>query len=1010
MDAQFLQDKLQAISFIVPGNIDNERDVWEYIDRLTGPGDHLRSVLERSENTGEIIQDLLYLAEFEKQHRRKSGGEGRNGSLCYHIMRVALELETPAAAQLINRLYLRGFVKELVKAMLMYFGTTVSNSEKLDCDSVLGGLLKDSGTTLRICAHALKAMDRKIDVVDEDGECKMRFKQCRDYNVALRIVELFLESSVMKEENNYAYITRMFHPRSAVLLPIKMQFFVLHILARRIELERQELPGEGKEADTEPTSQPPVTELAEVPESQEETLDSDKVTTVEPENVPNVKTEGVREKPTLRERQLRSKDMPTNLFVAVRLLRKLSLMWSESVDQDVSLSSEFVIIAAGIVKLLEIVYSIDDELKSERFLHIELYLTQGIEAKLSSMDRNLSSASMYIASAMSKLVVRREELLGNDVDDVIDLDEEDCLIDDTLLPMQLASAPFVVDGIDYFLDGARGNAKPSDLIEQSIKETEEKLTLRSSKRETSDNYDKHHVTKLVNDIFADVPLVEFREIEPAEMHIWTDPPKHIQQCFERLCGTPVAADVEVSRLLNKALNKPRRMPNAAKRDMIAQTLLYLPRVVARDEPILDRFAVPVCQLLLKLDNLELYEEAFVEQLTKLRLSKDDERRVEDIRMWTELIGVTECSSVINIQAHLAHALGCIAKKRPLKVIQFFCQAIADGEYSIYQKLIMLSCMQLTAYHLSDLPECYIGKNIMARVLHMYSLVDKRASSENNARSRLVSRRRSPSLGRSVPKVDAKDIALRERQDALLKPAEIWHCGIVIGNDYDYRTKEERMMATLPSWSGSETTSSGASNRFCSSRESLFVPANNQVVQSDFLSRQTPLIEEIVRESDEARVEAPSVDVNVNPVNASAVEPSGEVSATEEVERRTPVLHISESNEFAPLANMAISYLVQAAERCIKIEEQNRTPTVAQLLVICMLDTLMLYLLCSGGRISPEVLYDCKGICLVSYKVAPSSEMGDLVVRLLTLIENVAKEAHIDVDSVIQRIRGPNRAR
>ncbi|GFE55169.1 hypothetical protein BaOVIS_025730 [Babesia ovis] len=909
MDTSYLwSDRLSTIRSIVPCNISTDDDIRDYIKVLTGPGDHLQRILEQNKDAASVILDIVHLLEFEKDDHEASNiddetphhGCGiqrgmQNNTLLYTVVSIALQQVNSIAMQLINKLYLRGFAKDIVQSLILYLSKTVSNSRVIDFSSIPPGRLQDSNATMRICSHAIRAMSSRMDIHHGTDGPTLCFRSFNDYNVAIVIVTLLLESVVLVTESNHEQLIHLFHPRSAALIPLQMQFFVIDTIKHLLE------------------------------PSNDRSATNDRCINQEP-----------------------------LLDTAKKLLLRLSMLWSEKDIGATGIAMETVALAGCITKLMDMLYNIESELKSTGFDQLEVYLTQGINHKLGSIDRITTTAAIYVASSLSKWVQQREQLLSRQIDHSISSDDVGDLDEHPLIYLKLSRYAVIVNpegeiNLDgNTVDATLGNNQYAADIHAECDNTfinpvplstspykNGHLELFATNQSMGDNQ-QTDVEKLVNDIFADVPVVEFHIPPTAAINPWTEPPQHIQQCLERLRGAPVAADVELGKLLNKPLNKPRDMPNDAVRNMIAQTLVYLPVVINRNEPILDKFAVPLCQFLVKMDHLELYEEPIMSIASKMAIH-DGISHQDGLKFWHDIIGASDDSETTNVQAHIAYAVQCLATKRPQKLLEYFCESLPDTEYSLYQKLIMLTAMQTTVYSLSKIPSSEFGNQLISQFSRLSSIMGRDKIAKMDCSNSTSSTKHKP-LAAQPPchKISAApEITLRSGTNFLITPIE--------------------------------------------ERRRSHSPMDNQLISSKrMLSKNTVMIQEV--SNDQPLISGIIPPCKNNPIR------------TLDSSLRRPVDTVvppNSQNEFAPMANLAIDWITAAVHKWLSMESGQRKPGITQLLTLCMLDTLCLLIQCSGGRLSPDILQRCKDIAIESYKAVPTPDMSEMLLRLTGVLDTCA---------------------
>ncbi|KAK1937545.1 hypothetical protein X943_002769 [Babesia divergens] len=896
---------LKVVTSLFPWSLKVNDDVSRYIHYLKEGGERIKQLLKLKDNTEHVVADIIRLIEFEDKLQGSSHDEN-NTTLLYEVVREAMECHySHASARVINRLYVRGFAKHLVSTIITYMGRTVSVNVKMDCNSMPPGRLKNSNTTVIICSRAMTVMADKIEPIRTENGCYLRFRSIRDYNVALAIMVLFFKSVLVGQEPDN--LIQLFHPRSPSHLPLKAQLMIIDVMQDQIKTLQQ--PSVGPMAkDNEQTNH---------------------ATARQGESHETHAAEGIKDTSDICNR---GTCMGTDLKhdelcdISYELLRRLSLLWAEREEDDHGYKICYIAIAACIVKLMDILYCVDKMLMAPEFERMSTLLSDGINDRLGRLNKNLNTAAMYVATALSKWETKREQLMGHAGDNAIQFDSTEALDNEQLMYLRAARNPFIVQTIenDESIQCASGNlAVETDVVMEKKHKPSGEQPLST-----------------IDEIFKDVPVPDFLAVEPATRKGWTDPPHHIQQCFERLCGIPVVGDVEPSKMFNDAINKPREMSNLQKREMVVQTLLYLPGVIEKSEPMLSRFAVPIAQLLLKMRDVEQYEDALADLRRSLKLGAPvKEEGVDEGPL--DIFADQHGNINLETTQHLVYAgLLCLAVRSPDEIFEHFCAAVTDNEYSTIQHATMLMCMQCATKRLSR-HKTYreLSRSILNNVSCLKPFVGVVVSHDSYHQRKRVDTLDDITLMLPI-KSAVKPITLLPRQQDLIR----------------------------------------------STAES----SNDIRKNSQHAAEPAKLVEEIDAQSLHPRSPAGggSISSAIAPGWHTNVLTSGTLinNHSAGVSQHYAPKHEEDINKFAPLANMAVMRILKAAENHLKKEMSHRGASPSYVVTLGVLETLHLFLECSDGRVAHSLIEECKKTIETAYRFTYKTEMQNMLGRILDKIE------------------------
>lgn len=921
---------LTVVTRLYPWSFNGEDDVLRYICHLTNEGGHISSILSSTAHKDHVIADLIYLIEFEKNTSISRDNKASSASLLYEIVKEALGTGNQLASQVIGRLYVRGFLKELVNAVLHYFTNTVHANVQLKPSHVKCASLQKSHSTVVICSHVLRALDKKVELACRRKIYFLQFMSIRDYNLALSVIMLFFTSVVVGED--HTNLVQLFHPRSPTCVPLKLQLLIIEVMAICVSC-----------TDKEECLEKDCSDALRSKEMPKEGLPVD-CNMAHSHKVQPCKVVGPVE-------CFIRKDM-FNLIAA--LLKALSVLWAER-DDGFGTRIDYISIASSIVKLLGTLCKLDS-FESRNMHHISTLLTEGVSQRLASFNADMNTAAMCVAYALAKWETKRNQNSKEGKDDSINLEPPDVPDREPVLYLLAADAPIVV------VTGGQSKAcvEPNALHRTngvySREETTAEMETPNGKKKVNpdlptekDNVDGNHrddinSDALLDEIFKDVKVPEFLESPQVTTNCWTDPPNHIQQCYERLGGTAVIGDVEPAKMFNREINTPREMKNALKREMILQTLFYLPSVIERNEPILSRFAVPVAQLLLNLQDLDQYEDSFDDIRKKLKVGMpvmEEGASCDPFQIFADEHGEIDLAT----PQHLVYAgLLCLAVRRPNEVFEYFCNKVSESECSITQRVTMLLCMQCAAKRLCK-QKSYreLSRHMLTNVQYLKPLTSpkdylvKKSNASRKVTPSKVSVIRMPWNGndgvtpiRLLPS-DGFLIRASENQNGCKKYSET--------TDKENRNVSPILIEELDNCcihpvDGNRDERSGISNPTL---------GNKLVTVKD-----SPLVKELT-----VNVSQKQVDVN----------------------------------NFAPLANMAISHILKTAEIKMKREMPRMGSTPESVVSVGVLETLYVFLQCSDGRIAPNIIDECKQMVAAAYDQACRTEMVEMLERLIDYLDS-----------------------
>ncbi|XP_952684.1 uncharacterized protein TA11590 [Theileria annulata] len=192
-------------------------------------------------------------------------------------------------------------------------------------------------------------------------------------------------------------------------------------------------------------------------------------------------------------------------------------------------------------------------------------------------------------------------------------------------------------------------------------------------------------------VFKDTPSINVQTVKGYVKDLYLKPPQHIVQCYERLLSKPARGDIDYENLITQPLDRQEDESVENKILRISQTLLYLPQIIKKKETMLERYSIPISELLLKLDDLDLYREKIIEIVDKSRGKLVD----ESINNKNELAYQMEFVSKEPEKLILV-SLALMTYQCPLHLSKFFSSHLFDNDFTLSIRITMLLCIQYTA--------------------------------------------------------------------------------------------------------------------------------------------------------------------------------------------------------------------------------------------------------------------------------------------------------------------------
>ncbi|AFZ78925.1 hypothetical protein BEWA_017660 [Theileria equi strain WA] len=376
----------------------------------------------------------------------------------------------------------------------------------------------------------------------------------------------------------------------------------------------------------------------------------------------------------------------------LKLLHKLSIYWSDFQLIARLNSKGDIFLTSYICRLL--VKSRGCEHNKERVDYITKYFLFGINKRLGSANKIERCCGMAVAELLSHFL--NDTNLGLNGNDELTFDE---FYEYSCTELWLLYAA----KLDILIKSSHDNNVATAPKRPYFQELNDKSVYYQKNNGNINTGGKSDIDKQVDVLFAGVPRMNSETIEDSINEVWITPPQHILQCYERLLSRPARGDVDFESVLSYDLSKVNDDTLKNKALAISQTLLYLPHIVEKDESILKKLAVPISDLLIKLDNLQIYKDA-IEKVSK-NLLANHKKLVSEENILIEFDHSVQTSHYPNFISydpeHLIFAgLVSIIYKYPLNMIKHFSTQLFNSEFTLTQKVTMILSIQYASIGLS----------------------------------------------------------------------------------------------------------------------------------------------------------------------------------------------------------------------------------------------------------------------------------------------------------------------
>ncbi|UKK02385.2 hypothetical protein MACK_001744 [Theileria orientalis] len=222
--------------------------------------------------------------------------------------------------------------------------------------------------------------------------------------------------------------------------------------------------------------------------------------------------------------------------------------------------------------------------------------------------------------------------------------------------------------------------------EEETQDREEEENMSKKYKEEKGQKEKEGENKAFLDfIFEGVPSIKAKTVDGRVKETWLKPPQHIVQCYERLLSKPARGDVDYECINENGLDRLEDETVENKILRVSQTLMWLPKVISKKETILDKYAVPLSSVLLKLEDLDMYKEK-IEEMAGAYSSKVLESVSE-----REIVEVVSKDPEELIMVSLV----MMSFYSPYEVLEHYTEHLFDREITLASRLKMMLCIQYT---------------------------------------------------------------------------------------------------------------------------------------------------------------------------------------------------------------------------------------------------------------------------------------------------------------------------
>ncbi|EAN32306.1 hypothetical protein TpMuguga_02g00020 [Theileria parva strain Muguga] len=311
-------------------------------------------------------------------------------------------------------------------------------------------------------------------------------------------------------------------------------------------------------------------------------------------------------------------------------------------------------------------------------------LTKGITSGLSTLDPIIRLSTIIVAESYSEFLYNNTFV--KDESALLKFDQE--YKEHMPNTYQLAAYKSSIIVNPNFSNIKMNLSDVSNLSDNINKQSDDDNRPSDNGERQTDSVENEAFLKLV---FKETPSINAQTVKGYVKELYLKPPQHIVQCYERLLSNPARGDIDYECLNTQPLDRQEDESVENKILRISQALLYLPQIIKKNEKMLERYSIPISELLLKLDDLDLYREKIEEIVNKTERKLVDESSNKDNELGVNLEFVSkEPEKLILV------SLALMTYQCPLHLSAFFTSHLFDNDFTLSIRISMLLCIQYTA--------------------------------------------------------------------------------------------------------------------------------------------------------------------------------------------------------------------------------------------------------------------------------------------------------------------------
>ncbi|BAM39742.1 conserved hypothetical protein [Theileria orientalis strain Shintoku] len=615
---------------------------------------------------------------------------------------------------LISRMYLRGIREILVQALIKYLSNTVKENEEEEYKELR--VLLNTEATRGICCKVLKYLAKFMYIEKVENEYIVCADNHKYYNMIRRTISIMTSSMVQGTNAEIGYtVFTLFHPYNHANVPCLIKFMMIDVFAEEVKIKLL-LYMAVIYADARKTRMIHATVLAYLAACMARIL---RYTKLSPKhtapNISSLVTKGITE-------NLQTMD-PMKRLSAMTVAEAYSVFLANNANTEEPIVLNFgknwktvtpVMMYLGAHKSRVIINPNFAKIKKELQAQQQRGRPRGninstIYQVVSEMERSRSigERALFGAESQDEDESVREESIeegsseGEDEDQRVD--ESKRMSEDENEGEEDIESYEESDNDYRGEEGMEEDMREEEQEHEEVEVEEEEGTKRKGSKEGKAQRDNGEGENRIflDYIFKEVPSIEAKTVEGRVKETWLKPPQHIVQCYERLLSKPARGDVDYENINEHELDRVEEETVENKILRVSQTLIWLPRVIRKNETILEKYAVPLSVALLKLKDLELYKEK-LEEIARVHGSKVSEPERELIEVASK-----DPEDLILV------SLVLMSFYSPYKVLRHYTEHMFDREVTVNSKLKMMLCIQ---YTLMGYLEQMDGEELMKKVL------------------------------------------------------------------------------------------------------------------------------------------------------------------------------------------------------------------------------------------------------------------------------------------------------